>query len=72
MAGMWNLGDGECGMARLKQFLKSTKGATAIEYGLLASFIALAIYTGVAVAGDGARTMFNLIGEVMVNSIADK
>ncbi len=55
-----------------REFLKSTEGATAIEYGLLAAFIAMAIYAGVIAAGDGAGTMFNLIGEIMVASVANK
>lgn len=59
-------------MARWKDFLNSSEGATAIEYGLLAAFIAMAIYAGVLAAGNGAEAMFNLIGEVMVASVANK
>jgi Flp pilus assembly pilin Flp len=59
-------------MRRLKNILGSDSGATAIEYGLIASFIAMAIYAGVIVAGEGAGTMFNLIGQVMSNAVANQ
>lgn len=34
-------------MKRIKQFLASTSGATAIEYGLIAALIAVAVIGGV-------------------------
>jgi pilus assembly protein Flp/PilA len=36
---------------RIKQFLASTSGATAIEYGLIAALIAVAVIGGVTSLG---------------------
>ncbi len=44
-------------MIRFKQFLRNSKGATAIEYGLIAALI--------AVAGVGA---FNMVGNSVKNT----
>ena len=49
-------------MRKFVKLLKSESGATAIEYGLIAAFIALAIYVGAQVAGNGLDTMFNTVG----------
>jgi len=49
-------------MKNVMKFLKNKSGATAIEYGLIAAFIALAIYVGAQVAGNGLDTMFNTVG----------
>lgn len=35
-----------------KRFLRDTNGATAIEYGLIAAMISLAIFGGVSIAGN--------------------
>ena len=49
----------------LKKWLKSEKGVTAIEYGLLAALIALAIVIGAGMCGDGLNTMFQAIGQFL-------
>jgi pilus assembly protein Flp/PilA len=56
--------DGErlCMMAILAKFLKNEDGATAIEYALLASFIALVIVAGVKAAGTKVSTVFTEVG----------
>jgi pilus assembly protein Flp/PilA len=55
-------------MRKLTKILKSESGATAIEYGLIAAFIALAIYVGAQAAGNGLNTMFQSVGEKMENA----
>lgn len=52
-------------MRKFAKILKSESGATAIEYGLIAAFIALAIYVGAQVAGNGLDTMFQTVGNKM-------
>lgn len=42
-----------------ERFLKDKTGATAIEYGLIAALIALAIMGGIGAAGDGVAARWN-------------
>ena len=44
------------------KFLKDESGATAIEYGLIAALIALAIVTGAGMMGNALDNMFQKIG----------
>lgn len=44
-----------------KRFLKDEDGATAIEYGLLAALIAVAIITAVGLLGDRLQDTFENI-----------
>ena len=46
-------------MKNIVRFLKDKSGATAIEYGLIAALIAVAIIGGVSAVGDQARTTFD-------------
>ena len=46
-------------MARLHAFITDETGATAIEYGLLAGLIAVAVISSFVVFGDA---LFNLMG----------
>jgi pilus assembly protein Flp/PilA len=48
-------------MTRLKQFLADESGATAIEYGLIAAGIALAIISIVNGLGSNLKTKFTSI-----------
>jgi len=48
-------------MTILARFLKDESGATAIEYGLLASLIAVAIVTAVTTIGTKLNTKFTNI-----------
>ena len=41
--------------------MESERGVTAIEYGLLASLVALAIIVGATLLGTKLNTMFNTI-----------
>jgi pilus assembly protein Flp/PilA len=45
----------------LKRFLKNEDGATAIEYGLIAALIGVAIITAVGLVGDELETTFTTI-----------
>ncbi len=46
----------------IKQFLRDQDGVTAIEYGLIASLIAVAIIGGAATVGTDLNSVFNKIG----------
>ena len=43
------------------RFVKEESGATAIEYGLIAALIAVAIMVGACALGDALDTKFNTI-----------
>lgn len=45
----------------IARFMKDESGATAIEYGLIAALIALAIVAGAGALGNGLSTKFNSI-----------
>ncbi|WP_193177847.1 Flp family type IVb pilin [Oricola nitratireducens] len=44
------------------RFLKDESGATAIEYGLIAALIAVAIITGATTLGSNLNAKFDFIG----------
>jgi pilus assembly protein Flp/PilA len=46
-------------MRRVREFLRNESGATAIEYGLIASLIALTIITAVSTIGNKLKTTFS-------------
>jgi pilus assembly protein Flp/PilA len=48
-------------MKSVKRFLTEEEGVTAIEYGLIAALIAMAIVTAVALVGTNLTAMFNRI-----------
>jgi pilus assembly protein Flp/PilA len=49
------------------RFLKDESGATAIEYGLIAALIAVAIIGGVTALGTSANDTFNAVaGQIAV------
>lgn len=48
-------------MTKLMNCLRDEKGATAIEYGLIASLIAVAIITAVTSLGTGVGTTFDTV-----------
>jgi len=47
----------------LKRFLKNEDGATAIEYGLIAALIGVAIILAVTAVGDGLNNTFNSVAD---------
>ncbi len=46
-------------MILFTKFLRQDEGVTAIEYGLIASLIAVAIIIGVRAVGTNLETLFN-------------
>jgi pilus assembly protein Flp/PilA len=48
-------------MKTLNRFLKNKSGATAIEYGLIAALIAVAVIGGVGALGSNANDTFNKV-----------
>jgi pilus assembly protein Flp/PilA len=48
-------------MNLLKKFLLDQKGATAIEYGLIAGLIAVAIITAITTVGTSLANKFNQV-----------
>lgn len=48
-------------MTMFKRFLKDESGATAIEYGLIASLIAIAIIAVLGTLGTNLSTQFNKV-----------
>ncbi len=53
-------------MTSLKHFLNDESGATAIEYGLIAAFIAVMIIGGVTTLGTTLETLFDDIAGRLV------
>jgi pilus assembly protein Flp/PilA len=47
------------------KFLKNKSGATAIEYGLIAALIAVAVIGGVTALGTNANTTFTTVASKM-------
>lgn len=52
-------------LAWKEAYLKDAKGATAIEYGLIAGGISLAIVAAVFAFGEDLRTLFSTIADKM-------
>jgi pilus assembly protein Flp/PilA len=50
----------------MKKFLNNKSGATAIEYGLIAALIAVAVIGGVSALGKNANTTFTKVSASMV------
>lgn len=51
----------------IKKFWKDEEGATAIEYGLIAGLIAVAIIAGATALGDGLSGTFCRISNIIQN-----
>jgi pilus assembly protein Flp/PilA len=49
-------------MQHIRKFLKNSKGATAIEYGLLAALIAIALMVGMRSLSTSLNRTFNNVG----------
>ena len=48
-----------------RKFLRDERGATAIEYSLIAGFIALAIIYAVGMTGERLVELFKSLGEAL-------
>jgi pilus assembly protein Flp/PilA len=51
----------------LKTFASDESGATAIEYGLIASLIAVAVIVGAKALGSQINNTFNTVSNTMAN-----
>ncbi|CAN5286585.1 Flp family type IVb pilin [soil metagenome] len=49
-------------MKMIRKFMKNNKGATAIEYGLIAALIAVAAIGAMSSLGTKLQTTFNKVG----------
>ncbi len=57
-------------MAKLvARFVKDESGATAIEYGLIAALIALAIVVGAGALGNSISDLFNRIADELDSQV---
>jgi len=52
----------------MRKFLKNNKGATAIEYGLIAALIAVAAITAMSTLGSRLSATFNHVSDHLSNS----
>jgi len=52
-------------MSFIRKIVKSTKGATAIEYGLIAALIAVAAIAAMQNIGSNLGTTFNAVADNM-------
>ncbi len=55
-------------IARVQAYVQNKDGATAIEYGLIAGGISLAIMAAVFLAGDSLSAMFNTVSSGLVDA----
>lgn len=55
-------------MTSLERFLNDENGATAIEYGLIAALVAVAIITAVTTLGDRITATFDEISGQLVEA----
>lgn len=53
-----------------KTLLENEEGATAIEYGLIAALIGVAIIGSLTVAGDNTSSTFNTVSDAIGESTA--
>jgi pilus assembly protein Flp/PilA len=58
--------NGGSAMERLTKILRSTRGATAIEYGLIAALIAVAAVASFATLGNKLTNTFNNVNNNLV------
>jgi len=57
--------EGEKKMERIKNFFKDESGASAVEYGLLVSLIAVVIIAAVTLVGQNLSTKFNEVATTL-------
>jgi len=55
-------------MKFFRKLFKDNKGATAIEYGLIAALIAVAAITALTTIGTNLTTTFNKVGTGLANT----
>ena len=57
-------------MNLIKNFIREEDGVTAIEYGLIAALIAVALVAAMGFLGDGLKTSFSNIQKQLEKPIA--
>jgi len=57
-------------LAFIRKLLNKEDGATAIEYGLIAALIAVAIIAAAGNIGDSLDTMFTSVSNELSNAVA--
>ncbi len=57
-------------MSKLQHFLREEDGAAAIEYGLLAGLIAVAIILSAQAVGLSLQTIFGAVNTALTNAAA--
>lgn len=55
-------------MTLFTNFLRQDEGVTALEYGLIASLIAVAIIAGITLLGTNMQSMFNFVAGKITTS----
>ena len=50
------------------RFIKDESGATAIEYGLIAALISVALIAGAKAIGDGLNSKFDLVSKAVTSA----
>lgn len=55
-------------MTMLKKLFKDESGATAIEYGLIAALLSVAIIAALTLVSDNLETAYNSVGEALENN----
>lgn len=55
-------------MQKIRSFLKNSKGATAIEYGLIASLIAVAVVTVLTTVGTNLKATLQTVANNLKSS----
>ncbi len=56
-------------MKRLKRLLRDRSGATAIEYGLLAALISVALIAGLTNVTDALNGIFTTLNDLISNPV---
>lgn len=52
-------------MKRIADFIRNKDGATAVEYGLIVTFIGIAVLTSMGTLGPAVRSVFTTISSTM-------
>jgi pilus assembly protein Flp/PilA len=56
-------------MLTLRQFIAAEDGATAIEYGLIAALVAVALITAAIAFGDSVLALFGFVRDTAGNAM---
>jgi pilus assembly protein Flp/PilA len=58
-------------MSFFRKLRKEEKGATAIEYGLIAALIAVVIIAALQLTGNSLKAVFNNVGSTLSSTVAN-